>query len=95
MGIDHVTEKLARDLGVSRAEARRVLDALFSPEDGLIVQALLDGETVAIQGFGKFELADRKGRTVPNPRTGAPVEVPPHRAPTWRAFSPFKSRVNP
>ena len=95
MGIEALAARLAERMDLSQAAGRRVLDALFDPGDGLIVQALAAGGEVAVPGFGRFALVRRKGRTARNPRTGEPVEVPPHRAVSWKPAAALKRRVNP
>jgi DNA-binding protein HU-beta len=66
---------LARRTGLSRAEARKVVKALFDPDDGVIVRVLRRNRKVQITGFGVFEPRRRKERLGHNPRTGEPIRI--------------------
>jgi DNA-binding protein HU-beta len=58
-----LTESLASRAGISKAEARRCIDALFATPGGIICRALNRGERVRITGFGIFEARTRKARS--------------------------------
>ena len=68
--------RLAADTGLSRAEARRVVDALFDPKKGLIARALASGESVRLPPLGTFSVSRRAERRGRNPRTGAAIRLP-------------------
>src|SRR5690606_35816620 len=70
-----LTQKLAERTNLSRAEASRAVDALFSVDDGIISQALKSGQKVQITGFGSFETRKREARTGRNPRTGKEIKI--------------------
>ena len=59
-----LVDKLAQRSGMSHREARTMIDALFDPDPsvGLIADALVRGQKVAISGFGTFEARSRKAR---------------------------------
>ena len=69
--------RVAVTCGISKASARRIVDALFDPRRGAIANALRRGERVVIPGFGTFAVVpgpassrDRShgtGRATPNP----------------------------
>jgi len=65
--IDYV----AKEVVVSREEARRLLDVVL---DGVRHGLSSDG-SVGISGFGTFEVKPRRARTLRNPRTGDPIQV--------------------
>jgi DNA-binding protein HU-beta len=66
---------LAEATDSSRAEATRVIDALFSVENGIISKALRNGDKVQITGFGSFETKKREARKGRNPRTGKEINI--------------------
>jgi len=66
---------LAEATDSSRAEATRVIDALFSVENGIIAKALRNGDKVQITGFGSFETKKREARKGRNPRTGKEINI--------------------
>jgi len=48
------------------------VDAVFE----VIKNTLVAGERVVIAGFGSFRVRDRAARTINNPRTGEPMQIP-------------------
>lgn len=58
--------KYAEALGSTKAQASEAIEKLV----GVISAELQDGNTVAIQGLGKFAVKDTPERQVRNPATG-------------------------
>lgn len=56
----------------SKKEAARSLDAVLTA----IHTALANGDDVALQGHGVYEVRTRKAHTGRNPQTGEAIEVP-------------------
>ena len=83
--------EVAEATGLSRREADLVVETVFDA----IAGALRSGDGVEIRGFGSFRLRSRKARLTRNPRTGAPVAVPPKRVPYFRAGKALRARLNP
>ncbi|RMH20307.1 MAG: HU family DNA-binding protein [Gemmatimonadetes bacterium] len=83
---------LADATGMTKADAARAVDALFSPS-GVIAKALKKGDRVQITGFGTFEAKHRKARTGRNPRTGATIRIAASKAPGFRAGKGFKDAI--
>ena len=67
-------ESLASRTNLSKADAGRAVDALFTA-DGVIASALRGGGRVQITGFGTFQVRDRAARTGRDPRTGQPIAI--------------------
>jgi DNA-binding protein HU-beta len=84
---------LAAKLGHSKAEAARIVDAIFGA-DGLIAGELRRGRKVQISGFGNFEARRRNARTARNPRTGRTMTIKASVAPAFRAGKGLKDLVN-
>jgi len=84
---------LAMRLGRPKAEAARIVEALFAA-DGLIGSELRRGRKVQISGFGHFEVRKRKPRTGRNPRTGRAISIKASLAPVFRAGRTLKQLVN-
>ncbi len=70
-----LVERVAQRTSFSLKKTEEVLNALLSS----ISEALAEGETLRLAGFGTFKVVERKGRRVRNPKTGEIVEVPPRR----------------
>ena len=84
--IDAVAE--AADL--SKADAGRAVDAVVDT----ITEALKDGDSVTLVGFGTFLVRPRAARTGRNPQTGATIEIKAANAPAFKAGKALKDAVN-
>ena len=63
---------IAKDTGVSKALAGKVLDSVINT----VTKTLKKGNKVALAGFGTFSVAKRKARTGRNPQTGREIRIP-------------------
>ena len=66
-----LAEKIAGDHGLSKADARKMVDAVFAA----IADAAAQGEEIALNGFGKFKVKDTPAREGRNPSTGATIQI--------------------
>ena len=66
-----LAEKIAGDNGLSKADARKLVDAVFAA----IADAATAGEEIALNGFGKFKVKDTPAREGRNPSTGATIQI--------------------
>ena len=78
-----VVGRVAKDSGLTKADVDRVLGSLIEN----VSRSLKKGEKVKLVGFGTFDVARRRARSVLNPRTGAPIRIPARRMPR---FTPGK-----
>jgi DNA-binding protein HU-beta len=81
---------VAAHVGSDQAQARRHVDAVFET----IMNSVVDGERVVVTGFGTFDRVTRPARTVRNPRTGQPIQVPSSLAPRFSVGRTFKEHVS-
>jgi DNA-binding protein HU-beta len=95
MNKSELAQELANRTDLSKADATRAVDAIFSPEDGLITRALRQGDRVQITGFGTFETRERKARTGRNPRTGHEIRIGPTTIASFRPGKALKDAVKP
>lgn len=88
-------EKLARQNGISKAQAMGVIDSIFStkPGNGIIAGELDAGRDFTITGFGTFKTRRTKARMGRNPQTGAPIHISARNSVSFRAGKGLKSRV--
>ena len=63
---------LADAASISQAKARDIVDAALN----FIADNVACGESVALKGFGTFEMRTRAARTGRNPQTGAAMQIP-------------------
>lgn len=77
-------DQLAQRTGLSRVQARDVVQTLFSPSDGLIAEELRQGRSVSIHEFGSFIARRNAARQGRDPRTGRPIDIPASTACVFR-----------
>lgn len=77
-------ELIARVAKASGATKSDTADMLDAAED-IIIQTLLDGNSVQIQNFGTLEVKTKKERISVHPRTGEKSIIPPKQQINFRA----------
>ena len=93
MNKSELVQALADANDMTKADAQRVIDALFDTDDGVITKTLKEGDRVQITGFGTFETRQRKARTGRNPRTGEEIKIGPTVSPSFRPGKALKDAV--
>ncbi|WP_343613183.1 HU family DNA-binding protein [Novosphingobium sp.] len=90
MNNSDLADKLAADHGTTKADARKLVDAVFAA----IADAAAAGEEISLNGFGKFkvkETAEREGR---NPATGAAMTIAAAKKLTFTPAKAVKDKLN-
>lgn len=64
-------DAMAAGAGLSKADAKRALDAFV----GATTNALKKGNRVALVGFGSFSVSTRAARKGRNPQTGQEINI--------------------
>ncbi len=85
-----IIDAVAGICDVSKAEAQRAVDAVFTT----ITDNLTRGEEVRVTGFGSFSVAQRAARSGRNPKTGETIQIKASKQPKFKAGSPLKDAVN-
>ena len=93
MNKSELTQKLAERTNLSKADAQKAVDAIFSSNDGIISEALRTGSKVQITGFGSFETRKREARTGRNPRTGKEIKIGASTSAAFRAGKGLKDAI--
>lgn len=93
MNKTELTEALASQAGLSKADAGRAIEAIFG-DAGLIAGTLKRGKKVQITGFGTFVARKRKARTGRDPRTGASIQIQAATLPAFKAGQALKDALN-
>ncbi len=81
---------VAEKAGLSKADAAKAVAATVDA----ITEALVDGDKVALVGFGTFAVKERAARQGVNPRTGEKVTIPAAKAPAFKAGKALKDAIN-
>ena len=84
-----MTEMLYSELGLSKIEAKSIVEAFFEEVRG----ALEGGEQVKLSGFGNFDLRDKGERPGRNPKTGEEIPICARRVVTFRPGQKLRARV--
>ncbi len=77
----------------SRDWTKKNVEAAVNTIFDAMSDALTRGERIEIRGLGTFRVKERNARVGRNPKTGAPVEIPPRRVPHFIAGKRLKDRV--
>ncbi len=93
MNKSDLVDALASKTGMTKADAARAIDALFSSDGGIIASALKARTRIQITGFGTFQLRKRKKREGRNPQTGESIQIPASKFPAFSAGRALKDRV--
>ncbi|MYM00205.1 HU family DNA-binding protein [Novosphingobium sp. FGD1] len=83
MNNNDLAEAIAADAGLTKADARKIVDAVFTA----IADAAANGDEISLNGFGKFKVKDTPEREGRNPRTGGAMTI---KAARKLAFTPAK-----
>lgn len=90
MNNSDIAEKLAAESGLSKADSRKLVDAVFT----VIAEAAAAGEEISLSAFGKFkvkETAEREGR---NPSTGETIKIKAAKKLTFTPAKAVKDKLN-
>ena len=90
MNKNDLVAKVADSAGLTKADASRAVDGVFSAIKG----SLARGSEVRLVGFGTFSVAHRAATQGRNPRTGARIQIPATNLPKFKAGKALKDSVN-
>jgi DNA-binding protein HU-beta len=83
-------EAMANGAGISKADAKKALDAFIDTTTG----ALKKGDRVALVGFGSFSVSKRSARTGRNPQTGKEIKIAAKNVVKFKAGADLGNAVN-
>ena len=89
MNKSELIEAIAQEAGISKAAAAKALDATTNA----VTNALKNGDTVPLVGFGTFYVGERAERQGRNPKTGAPLTIAAAKTPKFRAGKALKDAL--
>ena len=85
-----LAEKIADAHGLSKADARKVVDAVFAA----IADAAAGDDEVSLSGFGKFKVKASAAREGRNPATGETIKIAASKKLGFSAAKAIKDRLN-
>lgn len=83
-------DAMAESAGLSKADAKRALDAFVSST----TDALKKGDRISLVGFGSFSVSERAARTGRNPQTGKEIQISAKNVVRFKAGSELSDKVN-
>jgi DNA-binding protein HU-beta len=89
MNKSDLIDAVAGDADISKASAGRAVDAVL----GGIGNALGNGDSVSLVGFGTFNVRHRAAREGRNPQTGASMHIAASKVPGFKAGKGLKDKV--
>ncbi len=90
MNNSDLAEALAGEHGLTKADARKYVDAVFAQITG----AAAKGDEVSLNGFGKFRVKDSPAREGRNPSTGATIQIAASKKLTFTPAKAVKDQLN-
>ena len=90
MNNSDLADKLAEAQGLTKADARKYVDALFAA----IADAAAAGEEVSLNGFGKFKVKESAAREGRNPATGETIQIAASKKLGFSAAKAIKDKLN-
>jgi len=85
--------ELAQKVSDFTGAPERAVNLILDTAKESIINALLNGEVVALKGFGTFALTHYAERPGTNPMTGQRIVIPPHNTITFKAAQKLKDAV--
>lgn len=83
--IDHI----AAEADISKADATKALEAFI----GGVTKTLVQGDQLALIGFGTFSIKNRAARVGRNPQTGEEIQIKAAKIPTFKPGKALKDAV--
>lgn len=83
-------DAMAENAGLSKADAKKALDAFTNTISG----ALKSGDRISLVGFGSFSVSERSARTGRNPQTGKELKIAAKKVVKFKAGSELADNVN-
>ena len=81
MNKSELIDKIAAGAGLTKAEARKALDAAVAA----VKEALVAGDKVSLVGFGTFSVNERPAREGINPATKEKIAIPAKKVAKFKA----------
>ena len=90
MNNSDLADNLASANGLTKADARKLVDGVFSA----ITNAAAKGDEVSLNGFGKFKVKNTPAREGRNPSTGATIQIAASKKLTFAPAKAVKHKLN-
>ncbi len=90
MNKTELIDKIAASAELSKADAKKALDATLDA----IKNALVDGDKIALIGFGTFSVNERPAREGINPATKEKIQIKAKKVAKFKAGADLEDSLN-
>lgn len=82
--------KASERIGIAKTKIPQIVDTIFDT----IKEALKEGNSITLVGFGTFKIVDRAERKARNPRTGEEITIPAKKTLVFKPSKSFLDQLN-
>ena len=90
MNKTELIEKIAAGAGISKADAKKALDATTNA----LKEALVAGDKIQLVGFGTFSVSERPAREGINPATKEKIQIAAKKVAKFKAGTELADAIN-
>ncbi len=90
MNKTELIEKIAAGSGLSKADAKKALDATVA----VVKDALVAGDKISLVGFGTFSVSERPAREGINPATKEKIQIAAKKVAKFKAGAELNEALN-
>jgi len=90
MNKSELIESLAQEMNLPHREAAAITNTIIDT----MTEALTDGDSIEIRGFGSFVIKNYNSYEGRNPKTGKKIKVKPKKLPFFKVGKDLRERVN-
>ncbi len=90
MNKSELIEALAQDINVPHREAAAITNTVIDT----MTEALANGESIEIRGFGSFVIKEYESYEGRRPKTGKKIQVQPKKLPFFKVGKDLREKVN-
>jgi integration host factor subunit beta len=90
MNKSELIEALAEKINMPMREAGSITNTLIDT----MIEALANGDSIEIRGFGSFVVKEYTSYTGRNPKTGQRIKVSPKKLPFFKVGKELREKVN-
>lgn len=85
-----LTDQIASANGLSKVDAKKIIDAVFAA----IGDAAAKGDEISLAGFGKFKVKESAAREGRNPATGETIQIAASKKLGFTPAKAIKDKLN-
>ncbi len=90
MNKSELIEKLSQRLGLPHRDTAAITNTIIDT----MADALANGDSIEIRGFGSFTVKNYEAYEGRNPKTGKTIQVKPKKLPFFKVGKELRERVN-